>query len=40
MPEINSSLVIRAAVPATTGTFGKVVVAISEAGGRAGGQPG
>jgi malate dehydrogenase (oxaloacetate-decarboxylating) len=37
MPEINSSLVIRAAVPATTGTFGKVVVAISDAGGRVGG---
>ena len=37
MPEINSSLVIRAAVSATTGTFGKVVVAISEAGGRVGG---
>ncbi len=37
MPDINSSLIIRAIVPAATGTFGKVVAAISEAGGRVGG---
>jgi malate dehydrogenase (oxaloacetate-decarboxylating) len=34
MPDVNSSLVLRAIVPAATGTFGKVVVAIGEAGGR------
>ena len=34
MPDVNSSLILRATVPATTGTFGKVVVAIGDAGGR------
>lgn len=37
MPDNNSSHIIRVTVPATTGTFGKVVAAISEAGGRVGG---
>lgn len=36
MPDVNSSLILRVNVPAATGTFGKVVVAISEAGGRVG----
>jgi malate dehydrogenase (oxaloacetate-decarboxylating) len=36
MPDVNSSLMLRANVPATTGTFGKVVAAIGEAGGRVG----
>jgi malate dehydrogenase (oxaloacetate-decarboxylating) len=36
MPDVNSSLAVRITVPAATGTFGKVVVAISEAGGRVG----
>lgn len=37
MPDNNSSYIIRVNVPAATGTFGKVVAAISEAGGRVGG---
>ena len=37
MPDVNSSLIFRVNVPAATGTFGKVVAAISEAGGRVGG---
>jgi len=36
MPDVNSSLIVRVNVPATTGTFGKVVAAISEAGARVG----
>ena len=36
MPDVSSSLILRVNVPAATGTFGKVVVAISEAGGRVG----
>ncbi len=36
MPDVNSSLMLRVNVPATTGTFGKVVAAIGEAGGRVG----
>lgn len=36
MPDVNSSLMLRVIVPASTGTFGKVVAAIGEAGGRVG----
>ena len=36
MPDVNSSLMLRVIVPAATGTFGKVVAAIGEAGGRVG----
>jgi len=37
MPENNSSLILRVAAPAATGTFGGVVAAITAAGGRVGG---
>jgi len=36
MPDVNSSLILRVNAPAATGTFGKVVVAISETGARVG----
>jgi malate dehydrogenase (oxaloacetate-decarboxylating) len=36
MPDVNASFIIRAVVPGSPGTFGKVVTAVGEAGGRVG----